>query len=198
MKLRSRVENAFVAARQPASALRLGLLRYAFVARNRSDARRYAENALYQTRIAAALRNRREHVHDSYYIDELPFEGEPTVDELLDRLIIGDVETCIERAAREIRDAKVSDLVIQAKLGDLPHRLAMGSLQLWMEEVVPGIARELGQPIESINRVPPGTGRAAASSGSTASTSPRTAGTRRTWTRARRTPTTRRTRSWHT
>lgn len=153
VKLRGRVEQAFAAAGKPADSLRMGLLRYAFVGRNRAEARQYAENALYQTRIAAALRNRREHVHDDYFIDELPFEGEPSVDDLLDRLIIGDVETCIERASREIRDAKVTDLVLQAKLGDLPHNLAMQSLQLWMEEVVPGIARELGQPVEAINEV---------------------------------------------
>ena len=153
VKLRGRVETAFERAGKSASALRLGLLRYAFVGRNRAEARQYAENALYQTRIAAALRNRREHVHDSYFVDELPFEGEPSVDELLDRLIIGDIETCIERASREIRDAGVTDLVLQAKLGDLPHALAMQSLRLWMEEVVPGIERELGQPISEINRV---------------------------------------------
>ena len=29
----------------------------------------------------------------------------------------------------------------------------MQSLELWMEEVVPGIARELGQPIERINEI---------------------------------------------
>jgi hypothetical protein len=92
-------------------------------------------------------------VSGDYIIDERPFEGEPSIDELLDRLIIGDVETCIERAVREIRDARVNDLVIQSKLGDLPHGLAMNSLTLWMEEVVPGIERELGMPITEVNPV---------------------------------------------
>lgn len=78
---------------------------------------------------------------------------EPSIDELLDRLIIGDVEMCIERAVSEIRDARVNDLVIQAKLGDLPHNLAMGSLQLWTEEVVPGIEQELGMSIKDVNEV---------------------------------------------
>ena len=153
VKLRNRVERVFHNAGRPSDALRMGLLRYAFVCRNRADARRYAECALYQTRLAFALRTRSESVSGDYMIDERPFEGEPGVDELLDRLIIGDVETCIERAVREIRDARVNDLVIQAKLGDLPHGLAMDSLALWMEEVVPGIERELGMPIADINPV---------------------------------------------
>lgn len=153
VKLRKRVEDEFTKAGKSPDALRMGLLRYAFVCRNKADARRYAECALYQTRLAYALRTRNESVSGDYIVDERPFEGEPSIDELLDRLIIGDVETCIERAVREIRDARVNDLVIQAKLGDLPHGLAMDSLALWMEEVVPGIERELGAPVADINPV---------------------------------------------
>jgi alkanesulfonate monooxygenase SsuD/methylene tetrahydromethanopterin reductase-like flavin-dependent oxidoreductase (luciferase family) len=153
VKLRKRIEAEFEAVGRAASELRMGLLRYAFVARSKADARRYAECALYQTRLAYALRTRNEAVSGDYMIEERAFEGEPTVDELLERLIIGDVEICIERAVAEIRDARVSDLVIQAKLGDLPHGLAMDSLQLWMEEVVPGIERELGMPITEVNKV---------------------------------------------
>ena len=130
---------------------RFGLLRYAFVTRDSARARKYAECALYQTRIAYALRNGKENVFDDYVVRERAFEGEPTVDELLDRLIIGDVETCIERAAREIRGARITDLVLQAKLGDLPHDWAVESLALWMEEVVPGLERELGAPIAEVN-----------------------------------------------
>jgi alkanesulfonate monooxygenase SsuD/methylene tetrahydromethanopterin reductase-like flavin-dependent oxidoreductase (luciferase family) len=157
VKLRHRVEREFEGAGKSPDALRMGLLRYAFVSRNKADARRYAECALYQTRLAYALRTRTESVSGDYIIDERPFEGEPSIDELLDRLIIGDVETCIERAAREIHDARVNDLVIQAKLGDLPHALAMDSLALWMEQVVPGIERELGLPSAQINPVASGT-----------------------------------------
>jgi len=151
IKLRQRVEQVFINEGKSPDALRMALLRYTFVCRNKADARRYAECALYQTRLAYALRTRNESVSGNYFIDERPFEGEPSIDELLDRLIIGDVETCIERAVREIRDARVNDLVIQAKLGDLPHGLAMDSLALWMEEVVPGIERELGLPVQQIN-----------------------------------------------
>ena len=153
IKLRSRVEQEFVTLGKDPNQMRMGLLRYVFVAKNKADARRYAECALYQTRLAYALRTKNEAVSGHYVIEEQAFEGEPTIDELVDRLIIGDVETCIERATREIRDAKVNDLVIQAKLGDLPHSLAVQSLQLWMEEVVPGIERELGCPIQEVNAI---------------------------------------------
>lgn len=153
VKLRQRVEREFVAQNKDPNAMRMGLLRYAFVTPNKADARRYAECALYQTRLAYALRTRNEAVSGHYVIEEQPFAGEPSIDELLDRLIIGDVETCIERATQEIRDARVNDLVIQAKLGDLPHTMAIESLRLWMEEVVPGIERELGCPIADVNSV---------------------------------------------
>ncbi|MDG2276673.1 MAG: LLM class flavin-dependent oxidoreductase [Pseudomonadales bacterium] len=153
IKLRHRVEQQFAVVGKSPDQLRMGLLRYAFVARNKADARRYAECALYQTRLAYALRTKTESISGDYVVDERPFKGEPTIDELLDRLIIGDVDTCIERAVREIRDARVNDLVIQAKLGDLPHTLALDSLALWMEEVVPGIERELGMPIADVNPV---------------------------------------------
>ena len=152
-KLRARIDETVLDHLGAAKAVRFGLLRYAFVTHDKAQARKYAECALYQTRIAAALRRGHEHVFDDYVIREQPFEGEPTVDELLDRLIIGDPETCIERASREIRDARITDLVLQAKLGDLPHAWATESLRLWMEEVVPGIARELGQPIEAVNAI---------------------------------------------
>ena len=150
-KLRSRIDETVTDHLGTSRSMRFGLLRYAFVSKDRARARKYAECALYQTRIAAALRRGTEHVFDDYVVREQPFEGEPSIDELLDRLIIGDPETCIERAAKEIRDARITDLVLQAKIGDLPHAWATESLRLWMEEVVPGIARELGQPIEEIN-----------------------------------------------
>jgi len=154
-KLRTKVEGVFRSTGANPDSLRMGLLRYAFVTNDSAQARKYAECALYQTRIAYALRSKSEDVFDNYIIREHPFPGEPTIDELLDRLIIGDVETCIERASREIREAKINDLVIQAKLGDLPHEWAMESLRLWMQEVVPGIERALGRPIGEINPVAP-------------------------------------------
>ena len=127
--------------------VRFALLRYAFVGRNRKDVERYAECARYQTRLAYRLATAPKDVGDDYIIKEVPFEGEPTIEELMDRLIIGDVDTCIERAVNEIRRAGVTDFVVQSKLGDLPHDLAVQSLQLWMEEVVPAIKEELaGSP----------------------------------------------------
>lgn len=145
-KLREHVAGSYVEAGKDPSNLPLALLRYMFVGENKADVERYVECARYQSRLAYRLSTRTETVRGEHIIEEEPFEGEPSMETLLASLIVGDVETCIERALAEIRAVRPTEIAIQAKLGDLDHSLAMRSLELFQEKVRPAIEAELARP----------------------------------------------------
>jgi len=149
---RQRCEAAFAAAGRDAATMPLGVLRFACVTDDKEEARRFADNALFQNRLAANLRRRQEVMDDTGMMREIPIEDEPTIDQIVDNLIIGDAETCIEKIVTEIRRVRPVHIAMFFQVGDFPHAAAMRSIERFAEEVIPGVEKELG-PLDAFKSI---------------------------------------------
>ena len=147
---RQRITDAYVEEGRDPEDLRLGVLRFVFVSDDKKEAEHYLDCARYQQRLTNSLRNRTATFTDDYMVAEEPFEGEPSLDDIADNLIVGDVETCIERAAQELTEVRPDHMAIYFQVGDMELKPVLGSMERWMGEVVPGIEKALGRPIADI------------------------------------------------
>ena len=78
-----------------------------------------------------------------------PFPDEPPLERILDNLPIGDVEHVASRLVEEIRALEPAHMCFNFHVGDMSHRAALRSMELFKSEVEPRIARALG-PIERL------------------------------------------------
>jgi len=124
--------------------LKIAVGRLAFPTKSKKDAEHFVDCARYQQRLAVALRRRQEKVANDYIVQEAPFDDEPSFETIASSLPVGDVDTCIERLVRMLRDLKPVHLFIQSQVGDMEHSKSLQALELWMTEVIPAALRELG------------------------------------------------------
>ena len=141
---REQFEKAAVAEGKDPAKIKVGLFRLAFVSKNKKDVEHYVNCALYQQRLAVSLKTRREKVTDNYVVEEQPYDEEPTIEAIMRNLPVGDVDTCIEKVVRMIRELKPKHLAIQTQLGDMEHKKSLQSMELWTGQVIPGVMKELG------------------------------------------------------
>lgn len=146
---REQLEQLAVEEGKDPAKVKLAVSRLAFVSNNRKDVDHYINSALYQQRLAVNLKMRLEKVTDDYIVEEQPYEGEPDVETIRRNLPVGDVDTCIEKMVRIVRELKPVHIAIQPQVGDVEHRKSLASMELWAREVIPGVMRELGQPVSA-------------------------------------------------
>src|SRR6185295_3242127 len=96
---------AFAAENVPVARAHLTVNRFAHITDSRDEGMRFAENARYQSRLAASLRHRKEVMQGTVLVD-VPFANEPSLETIHDDLLIGDVETVAEELVAEIRATK--------------------------------------------------------------------------------------------
>lgn len=107
------------------------------VADTDDEAKQYMPAFLYQTRQVATLRGGREHVV-SGVSEPLPFEGEPSLDEMFEqRTISGSPGTVIKKLERYREVASISLLNCVFHGGDMPAEAARRSMRLFAQEVMP-------------------------------------------------------------
>jgi alkanesulfonate monooxygenase SsuD/methylene tetrahydromethanopterin reductase-like flavin-dependent oxidoreductase (luciferase family) len=140
---RQRVIANFATEGVPADRVDLAIQRHCCVTRDRRTAEHFAQNALYQIRLTTALRRRSEAM-DGTMLRDNPFPEEPTIDQIFDNLMIGDPELVAERLVGELRHLKPSHICFYFQLGDFAHRDVLRSMELFANEVVPLVERELG------------------------------------------------------
>jgi alkanesulfonate monooxygenase SsuD/methylene tetrahydromethanopterin reductase-like flavin-dependent oxidoreductase (luciferase family) len=145
---RDRCAASFQAEGVPLEQMPIALQRHACVTTDRDEARRFAENALYQIRLTTGLRRRTE-VMDGHMIRNQPFSEEPSIETIMRNLLIGDPEHCAEMLAAEIRAANPIHMNFYFQLGEFPHRSVLRSMEMFMTRVVPLLTRELG-PLDAI------------------------------------------------
>jgi len=146
-KMREQYEQIAIAEHKDPATVKIGVARLAFVSKNKKDVDHYIDCALYQQRLAVSLKTRREKVMNNYVVEEQPFDEEPSREMILRNLPVGDVDTCIEKMVRTIRELKPVHIAIQTQVGDMEHRKSLQSLELWATEVIPGVLKELGSPV---------------------------------------------------
>jgi alkanesulfonate monooxygenase SsuD/methylene tetrahydromethanopterin reductase-like flavin-dependent oxidoreductase (luciferase family) len=117
--------------------------RFCHITDSREEGLRFAENARYQSRLASSLRRRQEVMEGTVLVDK-PFPDEPSLEQIHQDLLIGDVETVAEKLVGEIRATHPVHMCFSFKVGATPHKAAMRSMELMISEVRPRVERLLG------------------------------------------------------
>ncbi len=122
---------------KPAHTIHVGTQRAVYVTDSDADAREAVEQARWNMRVTLSLRHNREQVEKGHAI-AAPFDGEPSVEDLLDRfLVIGTPDTCIERL-KAMQDAMGIDHFNGSFwFGDMEQSKILKSMRRFSEEVMP-------------------------------------------------------------
>src|SRR5215472_15123592 len=96
------IKDAFAAEGVPLANAHITVNRFCHITDNKQEGLRFAENARYQSRLASSLRRREEVMEGTQLVDR-PFPDEPSLEQIRDNLLIGDVQTVAEKLASEIR-----------------------------------------------------------------------------------------------
>ena len=136
------IKEAFAAEQVPLERAHITVNRFAHITDSREEGMRFAENARYQSRLASSLRRRQEVMRGKVLVD-VPFPDEPALETIYGDLLIGDVETVAEKLVNEVRAAKPVHICFSFKVGDTPHKSAMRSMELMINEVKPRVEKAL-------------------------------------------------------
>jgi luciferase family oxidoreductase group 1 len=122
--------------------IRVSTQRPVYVTRDESELPAIVEQARWNMRVTLSLRQARERIEKGRAI-AVPFEGEPTTEELLERyFVMGTPETCIARI-KQIRAAMgINHFNASFWFGDLSQSQVLNSMSLFAEEVLPVLKSE--------------------------------------------------------
>ncbi|MPZ98592.1 MAG: LLM class flavin-dependent oxidoreductase [Dehalococcoidia bacterium] len=124
-------------ARHPLAPPDFGVQAQVCVAPTDAEAREQVPHFLYQLRQATNLRHGREHVV-SGVSEPLPFEGEPSIDEMFEARTLAGSPEAVRRKLQAYAD--VSGMTMLSCVfhgGEMPHEAAQRSMRLFAEEVMP-------------------------------------------------------------
>jgi len=143
VKTRARIDQLALAEGKDPEKVKVGLLRFAFASNNSKEVEHYVDCARYQRRISYSLKTRSASILDDYMIEEAAFEGEPTFDEMLNHLPVGDIDTVVERLVTDIRATRPCHVALQTQIGDFDHKTMLKQLELWSKTVIPAVMHEI-------------------------------------------------------
>ena len=112
--------------------------RYIYVARDKADARAAAEQVLIHARMANNMR-RPDPLMNGADLQIVPFEGEPDVDTVLERAIIGDAEHVTQRIVAEARAYGITHLSVFMQIASIPFAEVRRSLETFCDQVMPAV-----------------------------------------------------------
>lgn len=123
----------------------MAIERFVYVTDSKSDARWAAENFRYTARAARSLRFDYVELEDTT-IKDLAFEGEPSLDDIIENGIIGDAETCAEKIVDEMQRARLSHYACLIGVGAMDQAKVMSSLERIGADVIPLVNKSMGTP----------------------------------------------------
>ncbi len=135
---------------KPVESIEMSMLRFCCITDSKDEARRYAENARYQTRLASALRRREEAMVGTQLVDK-PYPNEPSLETLIDNMPIGNVERVTEKLVAEIRAGAPAHILFNFQCGNEPIATAKRSMERFATEVRPRLERALG-PLDRLGK----------------------------------------------
>ena len=127
--------------RDPAD-LPFGLMRFVHVTDNRQHALEAAERARYSSRVSLSFRLDYGRLN-GIYAEDLAAEAEPSLEEMVDNYIIGDVEHCIQTIVEDYELMHHSHVLFNVQLGGVPGDRVLKTLEALASDVIPGVQKEL-------------------------------------------------------
>ncbi|RUW22208.1 LLM class flavin-dependent oxidoreductase, partial [Mesorhizobium sp. M1A.F.Ca.IN.020.06.1.1] len=131
----------------------LAVMQYLAITDRRSEALAVAERARYVGRMAHHLRQASPPLDGNSYISDQPFEGEYTLDQYADNMVVGDPHTVAEKMVADIKRLNPSNYTCNFSFGCMPIELAHRSILRFKKEVIPLIEKEVG-PVEALGASP--------------------------------------------
>lgn len=147
-KARQRCEETYRGEGRDPSKLRFAVLRHVCVSDSRAEVRDFLDNVRHQIRLSQSLRHRRQSI-DRGMLIEKPWEGEATLEEMAQHMLVGSPETIAQRIAEEIRRAQPCHYLLQFQAGDSAQKLALSSIERFAAEVRPLIEKAVG-PLDRV------------------------------------------------
>lgn len=127
----------------------LAIMQYVNIVDSRSEALEAAERGRYVGRMAHNLRKAELPLDDKGYIRDEGFDGEYTLDQYADNMVIGDPHTVAEKMVADIKRLNPSNYTCNFAFGCMPIEKAHKSILRFKKEVIPLIEKEVG-PLSKI------------------------------------------------
>jgi alkanesulfonate monooxygenase SsuD/methylene tetrahydromethanopterin reductase-like flavin-dependent oxidoreductase (luciferase family) len=137
-RVRREYDQQLRAAGRPLARARFALQRYVYVTDDRADALEAAQHVLWTYRVAENYRAGSGPANDGI-ANSTPRPQEPTPEELVERLIFGDPETCIRKLQQDVDDCRPTHLSLVGSFGGFGYERSLRSLRRLAEEVLPHI-----------------------------------------------------------
>ncbi len=134
--------------RDPASQ-RLGLMRFIHVTNSKAEAVEAAERARYSSRVSLAFRLGYGKL-DGAIAEDSPAEDEPSIEEMVDNYIIGDVDHCIEMILKDHEAMQHSNVLCNLQLGGVPRDRVMRTMDALASKIMPEVQKVLGTGDERV------------------------------------------------
>ncbi len=116
--------------------------RMVFVTKDKDQLVPAAKEALRHGRYATNMRQEQPAMTGAV-LESTPFEGEPSVDEILDRCLIGGPEEVAEQLIGELSTNRITHFSAFMQFADMPYGLVQKSMELFIEEVMPAVKSRL-------------------------------------------------------
>lgn len=120
--------------------------RYVYVTNSKADALDAAERIIYVNRLALSMRFNYQEL-DGPMLRPIPYKDEPSPEQVVDNVIIGDAHHCAERMAEAVRTLNPVHWSCFMQFGGMDGRRSVRSLERFGNEVVPLLERDLGRKV---------------------------------------------------
>lgn len=127
----------------------LAIMQYVSITDSRAEALKVAERARYVGRMAHHLRKAELPLDANGYIRDEAFEGEYTLDQYADNMVVGDPHTVAEKMVADIKRLAPTNYTCNFAFGCMPLKQAETSIRRFKAEVLPLVEKEVG-PISAI------------------------------------------------
>ena len=117
--------------------------RYVFVSDDRSERRAAAEQVRNVGRMAGNLRHLEPLMHGAH-LERPPLDNEPSLDDIEAGALIGTAAEVTERIVSEAEALSLTHLSCFMRLADMPHDVAMRSIERLGRDVIPAVQRAMG------------------------------------------------------
>ena len=116
--------------------------RYVFVSDDPVERRAAAEQVRNVARMAMNLRRSEPSMNGAHLLRP-PFDNEPSLEAIEEGALIGSTAEIADRILEEANELTLSHLSCFMRLGDMPHDVAMRSIERFGSEVIPSVHQEL-------------------------------------------------------
>jgi alkanesulfonate monooxygenase SsuD/methylene tetrahydromethanopterin reductase-like flavin-dependent oxidoreductase (luciferase family) len=152
IKQRDYYRGMFAKAGRDPESMPFAAQRYIYVTSSKADALDAAERILYVNRVAMSMRFNYQEL-DGALLKPLPYKDEPTPEQVIDNVIIGDAQHCASRIAAEAKAVGLTHLSCFMQFGGMEGARALRSLERFGSEVIPLVERELGRKLTATPEV---------------------------------------------